>query len=175
MTAGQVLPAREFATPRVRMAEGVTLDVQRFSLEPHRLLELLWPNPFGTLCPENRTWLQAILPTIDRAPWVSSLYTGGLILILAASATGLRGSSAWQAWLTVIALVALAVSLGRFASPLWWARWLPISGIGPHDPANLEWRGDAYLDDSTGSTSTRSWPCALAPGIPGVSLSRSSS
>ena len=43
------------------------------------------------------------------------------------------------------------LSLGRFASPLWWARWLPISGLGPHDPANLEWRGDAYLDDGTGS------------------------
>ena len=56
-----------------------------------------------------------------------------------------------QAWLSGVALAALAVSLGRFASPLWWARWLPIAGLGPHAPANLESRGDAYLDDGTGS------------------------
>ena len=163
LAAVQLLPVLEFASRSVRVGEDVALDVYRFSLEPHRLLELVWPNVFGTLCPENRSWLQAILPTIDRESWISSLYMGGLILALALSAAGLRGVPPWRAWLSVVAVVALAASLGKFASPLWWARWLPISGLGPHDPDNLEWRGDAYLDDGAGSP--YAMLAALLPGF----------
>jgi hypothetical protein len=153
LSAVQLLPVLEFASRSVRVGEGVALDVYRFSLEPHRLIELVWPNPFGTLCPDNRSWLQAVLPTIDREPWIRSLYPGGLILILALAAAGLRQVPAWRAWLSVVAIVALAASLGKFASPLWWARWLPvsISSLGPHDPETLQWRGDGYFDDGTGS------------------------
>ena len=167
LAAVQLLPVLEFAARSVRVGEDVALDVYRFSLEPHRLLELLWPNPFGTLCPANRSWLQAILPTIDREPWISSQYCGGLILILGLSACGLRGIPAWRVWLSGVAVVALVASLGRFAGPLWWARWLPISSLGPHDPANLEWRGDVYFDDGSGS-----FYAILAALLPGFSAFR---
>ena len=92
---------------------------------------------------------------------------GGLILALALSATGLRRGPPWRAWLSLVAAVALAASLGRFASPLWWARWLPITRLGPHDPGNNEWRADAFLDDGAGS------PYALlALLLPGFSAFR---
>ena len=69
--------------------------------------------------------------------------------------------------MSVIAVVALAASLGKFASPLWWARWLPITSLGPHDPDNNEWRADAFLDDGAGS------PYALlAMLLPGFSTFR---
>ncbi len=147
----QLFPVLEFVSRSARTGEEVSLDVYRFSLEPDRLIELVWPNVFGTLCPENRAWLQALNPTTDREPWVSSLYMGGLIPALALSAAGLRRVPAWRLWLTLVAAVALAAMLGKFASPLWWARWLPISAIGPHDPGNLEWRADAFPDDGFGS------------------------
>ncbi len=90
LTAVQLLPMLEFAIRSVRAGEAVVTNTYRFSLEPYRLIELVWPNVFGTRCPENGSWLQAILPTGDREPWISSLYMGGPILVLALSAAGRR-------------------------------------------------------------------------------------
>jgi hypothetical protein len=91
LTAVQILPVLEFALRSVRVGEGVATNIYRFSLEPYRVGELLWPNVFGTRSPENRSWLRAIVPTGDREPWISSLYMSGCLLLLALSAAMLRG------------------------------------------------------------------------------------
>ena len=152
LTAAQILPALEFAGTTERLGEGNALNVYRFSLEPHRVIELVWPNVFGTLCPENRSWLRAILPTKDREPWIVSLYMGGLSLILALNALGTRDGPPWRAWLTAVAAVGLVASLGKFASPLWWARWGPLASASvrmTHSwPSSAD---DPFLYDGAGS------------------------
>jgi hypothetical protein len=152
VAAAQVLPTVEFAARSTRMAADASHPLAyRFSLEPYRLVELAWPGAFGTPCPEPRSWLQAIPPAGDREPWADSLYMGGLVLTLALGAAGWRGGPPWRAWLTAVALVSLAASFGRFAGPLWWARWLPGVAFGPHDPPLGQVRGDALLVDGAGS------------------------
>ncbi len=123
LTAAQLLPILEFAARSGRVVGENATDFYRLSTEPYRLVELAWPNVFGQPCPENRSWLQAIPPVGDRQVWAASLYMGGLALVLALGAAGWRGAPPWRAWMTAIAVVALAASLGKFAGPLWWARW----------------------------------------------------
>ena len=101
--------------------------------------------------------------------WEPSLYVGGLALVLALSAAGFRGRPPWRAWLTAVAAVGLLASFGKFAGPLWSARWIPAfaSALGPHDPADLAARADAYPLDAMGS------PYELLSGlIPGFGLFR---
>jgi hypothetical protein len=152
LAAVQLLPVLEF-TGRTWRATGVTAtNLYRYSLDPCRLAELVWPNVFGTSSPENRSWLQAIPPVGSHELWVDSLYMGGLALVLALGAAGWRGGPAWRAWLTTVLLVGLAASLGKNGSPLWWARWGPFTAtLGPHDPPSGQPRPDGFLPDGAGS------------------------
>ena len=95
LSAVQLLPVLEFAARSARVGEDVSLDVFRFSLEPYRLLELVWPKVFGTLCPQNRAWLRAILPTTDRESWMNSLFMGSKPEILALAAEPRPGFGAF--------------------------------------------------------------------------------
>jgi hypothetical protein len=152
LSAAQVLPALEFLGQTWR-ATGITATIlYQYSLDPCRLAELVWPNVFGISSPENRSWLQAIPPVGSHELWVDSLYMGGSALVLALSAAGWRGGPPWRAWLTTVALVGLAASLGKYGSPLWWARWGPFTAaLGPHDPLHGEPRADRFLPDGAGS------------------------
>ena len=79
----QLLPSLEFSGTSDRAVEEQPLSVFDFSLEPYRLVELAWPNAFGTLAPENRSWLQSIPPSGQHELWSLSLYLGGLTVGLA--------------------------------------------------------------------------------------------
>jgi hypothetical protein len=152
LSAAQMLPVLEFSGQSWRAAGVPPTNLYRYSLQPCRLAELIWPNVFGTNAPENRSWLQAVPPVGGHELWVESLYIGGLTLVLALSAAGFRGGPPWRAWLTTVALVGLAASLGKYGSPLWWARWGPFaSTLGPHDPLLGQPRPDRFLHDGTGS------------------------
>src|SRR5207248_6052903 len=83
LAAAQLLPSLEFIGQSWRAA-GVTATVlYQYSLDPCRLVELVWPNVFGTSSPEDRSWLQAIPPVGGHELWVDSLYLGGFALVLA--------------------------------------------------------------------------------------------
>jgi hypothetical protein len=152
LAAAQLLPVLEFSSRTTRVAEDSAMNIYHFSLEPYRLVELAWPNPFGMNAPENRSWIQAIPPAGDRERWVDSLYMGGLALVLALGAAGWRGVPSWRGWMTAVAVVALAASFGKYAGPLWWTRWEPLAAaLGPHDPLRHEPREDEFLADGTGS------------------------
>jgi len=152
LSAVQMLPVLEFSGQSWRAAGIPPTHVYRYSLHPCRVAELIWPNVFGARCPENRSWLQAVPPLGGHEVWVESLYIGGLALVLALSAAGLRDGPPWRGWLTTMAVVGLAVSIGKYASPLWWARWGPFAAIlGPHDPLFGQPRPDHFLADGAGS------------------------
>ncbi len=152
LAAVQLLPVLEF-TGRTWRAAGISAtNLYRYSLDPWRIAELVWPNIFGTSSPESRSWLQAIPPVGGHELWVDSVYLGGFALVLALSAAGWRGGPPWRAWLTTVAVVALAASLGKYGSPLWWARWgLFPATLGPHDPPLGQPRPDELLPDGAGS------------------------
>jgi hypothetical protein len=160
----QLLPAVEFLGQTWR-SEGVpAANRYRYSISPVRSAELLWPNLFGLSEPENRSWLQALPPRNAHELWLVSLYMSGLVLLLALSAAGWRGGPPWRAWLTTLALLALAASLGRYASPLAW-------GQGAGHAAAASARGEPHgtqdpsesVSDGTGSP--YGLLCFILPGF----------
>lgn len=155
LAAVQLFPVLEFSRQSIRAAGEGIHDIYPFSLEPIRLTEFFWPNISGTAFTYNRNWLLLMPPqTMHSQVWTPSLYVGGLTLIVALGAAGIRGEQPWRGWLTVIALVTLLASLGEFTSPLWWARWSPSIAkvVGPHDPLDVApIRQDTFLRDGDGS------------------------
>jgi hypothetical protein len=152
LAAVQVLPVLEFIGQSWRAGGIHAANRYRYSLDPVRVAELAWPNPFGISAPENRSWLQAIPPVGSHEVYVDSLYMGGVALVLALGAAGWGGGPPWRAWLTTVAVVGLATSLGKYGGPLWWARWGPWASIvGPHDPSLGQPRQDDLLPDGSGS------------------------
>jgi hypothetical protein len=152
----QLVPGLEFSQSSERAVQELPLSVFDFSVEPYRLVELAWPNSFGILAPENRSWLQTIPPAGQHELWSVSLYLGCLTVGLAlGGALGRDGasSSPGRVWLVLVAGIGLAASFGRHASPLWWARWCPSVRpvLGAHDPRDIHLRLDAFLDDGFGS------------------------
>ncbi len=152
LSAVQMLPILEFSRQSWRSAGVTSTNVYRYSLHPCRVAELIWPSVFGTNAPVNRCWLQGVPPAGGHEVWVESLYVGGLALVLAFIAAGFRGGPPWRAWLTIVALVGLVASFGKYGGPLWWVRWGPFtSAIGPHDPLLGLPRSDSFRHDGTGS------------------------
>ncbi len=152
LAAVQLLPALEFTRQSWRAA-GMTADtLYRYSLDPFRVVEFIWPNVFGTSSPMNRSWLQAVPPVGNHEVWVGSLYLGVLPLALALSVLGWKGGPPWRTWLTTLAVVGLLASFGKYGGPLWWARRGPMAAtLGWHDSGAALAPGDTFLHDGTGS------------------------
>jgi hypothetical protein len=176
LSAVQFFPVFEFTQLTVRAAGGGPHDIYPFSLEPFRLVELLWPNILGIQFEGNTYWLDCIaLPGVRPKIWIPSLYLGGLSLVLAASALAFRKGPPWRVWLSVIVLASALGSLGAYTSPIWWTRalaesvpWPPIQqlmrGLGPLDPADATpVRLDGYLRDGDGGIYW--WMTTLLPGF----------
>ena len=66
LAAVQVLPVLEFARQSRRVSGERAINSYNFSLDPFRVVELVWPNLFGTNWPENRSWIQAVPPAGDH-------------------------------------------------------------------------------------------------------------
>ncbi len=172
LAAAQLLPVAEYTGISARATDEGPHDIYPFSLEPYRAVEMVWPGFFGRTFGSSVAWMGMVLPGINHRTWVPSLYLGGLTLILAAGALGLRvgpdGRSArppWQTWMVAVAFVALVGSFGEFASPIWLARFVPSVAevIGPHDSANTNTvRLDGFLRDGDGSPY-----CLMAGILPG--------
>ena len=150
------------------MAGASAPSLYDYSVEPYRLAEAIWPHVFGLEVPENDSWIQALPPPGERMIWSPSLYIGAFVLVLA-MAWGGQGGPPWRRWLTILAMVSLVGGMGKFAGPLWWARWIPGADglLGPHDPPASLTRPDAFLPDGAGSVYG-----ALAMVLPGFAMFR---
>ena len=62
LSAVQMLPSLEFSGQSWRAAGIAASNTYRYSLHPCRVIELIWPNVYGTSFPENRCSLQAVPP-----------------------------------------------------------------------------------------------------------------
>jgi Bacterial membrane protein YfhO len=171
ISAAQLLPIQEYVSQTGRSAAEGSHDIYPFSLEPIRLVELVWPGVFGTHFAGNRSWLEALRPaTMMPRIWVPSLYLGGLTLVLAAGALGYRGGDPRRAWFSTIAVVSILASLGEYTGPLWWARWnsAVAERVGLHDPAFPPTiRADGKLRDGDGG-----FYWFLATALPGFRMFR---
>jgi Bacterial membrane protein YfhO len=150
--------------------------VYPFSLEPFRLVEMIWPNVFGSDFGERTAWSSALpLPGTRPLLWVPSLYFGGFTLLLALSAVSLRRGPPWRTWLSAVAIVSLAGSLGQYGSPIWATRALDAVArspalrdltrhLGPLDPVEPGLiRADGRLRDGDGSFYW--WLTQVLPGF----------
>ena len=145
LSAVQMLPVLEFSGRTWRAAGVTASNIYRYSLHPCRVAELIWPNVYGNNFPENRSWLQAVPPAGSHEIWVESLYMGGWAMVLAFAAAGFRGGPPWRGWVTAVAMVGLAASLGKYGGPLWWGRWRPFASYpraGRHPDGSRPLRPD---------------------------------
>ena len=60
LAAAQLLPVLEFIQATSRAAGEGPHDIYPFSIEPHRLAELVWPSVFGTSFGRNANWIDAV-------------------------------------------------------------------------------------------------------------------
>jgi hypothetical protein len=163
-TAAQLFPVIEFTQQTTRASEPGTHELYAFSIEPHRLIELIWPNIWGAQFGSNSNWAPLIqLPGAYPKMWVPSLYLGGMTFVLALSALALRKGPPRQVWLSWIAIISAVGGIGQYTSPIWMTRALaaispagPIAAaaadLGPLDKfATSPIREDGYLRDGDGS------------------------
>ncbi len=176
LAAAQLLPVLEFTQATSRAAGEGPHDIYPFSIEPQRLVELIWPSVFGTSFGRNAYWLDAAhIPGMRPAIWVPSLYIGCLALILAAAALRFRRGPARQVWLSVIVTVSLVGSLGQYTSPIWAARLLAADHrhrAARHRPAGHRQR---HADPARWLSPGRGWKSLLVDDhgsarLPPVSL-----
>jgi len=170
LSAAQMVPVIEFTGLTGRASAEGAHDMYPFSLEPYRLVELIWPGIYGRRFGDPVTWSDLLMSTISHRIWVPSLYLGAATLLLSLVAAGFRNGPPWRAWLTGIALVGLIGSLGEFASPIMAARYAPklaqdlhltglarqlqplVGPLGPNDTRETNaTRLDGFMRDGDGS------------------------
>jgi Bacterial membrane protein YfhO len=162
LSAAQLLPVIEFMQQSWRAA-ALAHEIYAYSLEPFRLVELVWPNVLGNYLNGHSYWIETLnLPGARARDWVPSLYLGGITLMLALNAMSLRAGTPWQIWLTAIVVVSLVMSLGQYSSPIWATRFVAqashsatiqkwVQDLGPLDrPDAAPIRTDGYLRNGDG-------------------------
>jgi hypothetical protein len=171
LAAAQLLPVFEFTQQTVRAAGDGPHDIYPFSIEPFRLVEMIWPSVLGTSFGRNAYWIDTMrLPGVRPKIWVPSLYVGSISPILALSVLTFRRGPALRVWLSWIVVFGLVGSLGQYTSPIWAARLLAeTAGIDVPDIGKLDTndvtpiRLDRYLRDGDGGVYW--WMTTLLPGF----------
>lgn len=89
------------------------LQRYHFSLEPYRLIELLFPHFSGPLQPEEVRWTRkAGWESINL--WQPTIFMGVIPILLAFVALRQARSSRLVRWMTLVAIVSLLASFGRY-------------------------------------------------------------
>ena len=156
LTAVQLLPVMEYNALSVRSAAEGPHDIYPFSVEPYRLLELVWPHAFGVSATANQSWLMLLPPITNHKIWVPSLYHGLPAFLLAAALFGFRRVDPKVKAVSLLLVVSLIGSFGEFVGPLFIWRRIPqlqaTIATGPADAAEeAAIRLDGYPRDGGGS------------------------
>jgi len=101
-------------------------SVYRFSHPPWRVFELVWPNCFGNLFPENHRWSSILAG--ESETWTPSTYLGLIPLLLALSAGSFRSNDPRVRWLSYVGCGSLGASWGGYGIG-WIARQTLPQGI----------------------------------------------
>ncbi len=176
VTAVQLFPVLEFTRRTTRFAEGGPHEIYAFAVEPYRLIEMVWPNIFGTQFDGNTFWADIMqVPGVRPKVWVPSLYVGALTFVLAMSSLTFRKGAPWCVCLSLVVAVSLFGSLGQYTSPIWIARAVAastdspmihewVSELGEVDPVDATpIRLDRYLRDGDGGFYW--WLATALPGF----------
>jgi Bacterial membrane protein YfhO len=143
VTAIQLFPVVEFTQQTSRAAGAGSHDIYPYSIEPYRLIELVWPNVMGIEFRGNCYWGNLLrLPGMQARLWVPTLYLGGLTLALSVSALTFQGGGPRRVWFSTIVLISLFGSLGQYTSPIWITR---VSNEMVSRPVGGNVRNDAAL------------------------------
>ncbi|HUT52740.1 MAG TPA: YfhO family protein [bacterium] len=111
LSAVQMLPTIELMRLSLRRA-GVTLsEASDFSFHPLRLVELIWPTPFGAIWPEFTFFGKFLLEDIISIPWSLTNYLGLPVIALAAVGA-VKSQRRWKLAPAIAALFFLVLSFG---------------------------------------------------------------
>ncbi len=122
LSAVQVIPTTEILkmTPRTR---GLSLgESSTFSFHPARLLEIIWPTPFGAYWPDASYWGYFTInyETVGiNHPWSLTLYLGLPLIILFVIGV-LSSRHRWKWAVGALALVFLLLALGHHTPVYSW-------------------------------------------------------
>jgi hypothetical protein len=140
LSSAQTVPVAESIARSVRSANSEASGMYAYDLEPVQAAEAIWPQILGSFERGDLYWFQMMPPAFGHGNWVPSLYMGGLGLVLALGAIGLRGGPPWRAWLSAIAVVSLLGALGKFTSPHYW-----LNRTAAASPVMAEATGDGSV------------------------------
>jgi hypothetical protein len=153
LAGAQLVPTLEFVAGSTRGEESPHFDMYAHSIHPARAVEWAWPNAFGSTRQTDHNWLTALPPTEDHRVWMTSIYLGGLTLLLAVGGAWSGVHSPIRRWMVGVALVGVLAGFGPFAGPLFWARAASgaEAGLGALEPPEPELpRADGRLRDGDG-------------------------
>lgn len=120
--AVQLLPTYELMLHSFR-GGGVSLDeATKFSFHPARLIEIVWPTPFGTYWPRFNYWAEFVMGkyiNLFSIPFSMSNYMGLPLVVLAVIGI-VRGRGRWKAGAGVGAVFFLLLALGYYTPVYAW-------------------------------------------------------
>jgi len=115
LSAVQWMPTLELMRRSTRHGGMSLYECSLFSFHPARIVELVWPLPFGTLWPEAYYWGKFALDGIVAPnPWAITNYVSLPVLLLAIFGVWRSGRS-WKVWAGAGMVFFLVLSLGRYA------------------------------------------------------------
>jgi len=116
LSAAQLLPAAELTAANARGGGLHLKEAGVYSLHPARLIEFVWPTPFGINWPRYNYWARFALdsPDVVNVPWSISNYLG-LPVICLAGWWLMAGHGRWRLWVGAGIAFFLVLALGRYA------------------------------------------------------------